>query len=87
METDFYITLQVENLEDRRALGESVEQVMEVLVDFPSDRIPGPQPGYIGITFESPGDSLRLWFMRTEAESALEEGLRGVELFNTLQSK
>lgn len=87
METDFYITLQVENLEDRQALGESVEPIMEVLADFPSDKTPGPQPGYIGITFESPEDSLRLWVMRTEVESALEEGLRGVELFNTLQSK
>jgi len=87
METDFYITLQVENLENKRVLGEYVEQVMEVLADFPIGETPGPQPGYIGITFEAPGDSLRLWVMRTDVAAALEEGLRGAELFDALKTK
>ena len=85
METDFYITLNVENLEDRQALGDGVEQVMEVMAEFPTDETPGPQPGYIGITFEATGDSLRLWIMRAEIETALANGLRGEELFNAMQ--
>jgi hypothetical protein len=87
METDFYITMQVENLDNKQVLGELIEQVMGVLAEFPTDETPGPQPGYIGITFEMPGDELRLWVTRTEAESALENGLRGEELFNALQTK
>ena len=87
METDFYITIQVENLEDRPALGKSIEQVMGILANFPTEETPGPQPGYIGITFETPNDSLRLWAMRTEAESALENGLQGSDLFDALQTK
>ena len=87
METDFYITLKVENLEDKQILGKLIEQTMEVLADFPTDETPGPQPGYIGITFETPGDSLRLWVMRTEVEIALENGLQGEELFNALQTR
>ena len=85
METDFYITLQVEKLEDERALGEVVEQIMEVLTRFPTDATPGPQPGYVGITFEAPENSLRLWVLRAEIETALENGLRGKELLKALQ--
>jgi hypothetical protein len=85
METDFYITLQVDDLEDERTLGELVEQVMEMLTEFPTEATPGPQPGYVGITFEAPEDSLRLWVMRTKIETALDNGLRGEELLKALQ--
>lgn len=87
METDFYITLKVEDLGDLQVLGELVEEVMDVLSGFPTEETPGPQPGYIGITFESPEDSIRLWDMRTNVEAALESGMRGEDLFNALQSK
>jgi hypothetical protein len=87
METDFYVTLKVENLEDKQSLGEFIEQVMEVLAEFPTNETPGPQPGYAGITFKARDDELRLWFTQTDAETAIENGLRGEELFNALQTK
>jgi len=87
METDFYITLKVNDLEDKQALGEWIEQVMAVVAKFPVGDTPGPQPGYVGITFKAPGDELRLWFTQTGAETALENGLQGEELFNALQTK
>jgi hypothetical protein len=87
METDFYIALQVENLEDEQVLGNLVEQVMGVLAEFPTDETPGPQPGYVGITFESPEDSLRLWVTRAKIDTALANGLRGAGLFKALQTK
>jgi hypothetical protein len=87
METDYYATLKVESLEDKQALGGLVEQVMSVVAQFPVADTPGPQPGYVGITFESPTDELRLWFTRRDAEAALDKGLRGEELFNALQAK
>lgn len=87
METDFHITLKVENLENEQTLGELIEKVMDVLEEFPTDETPGPQPGYIGFTFESPEESFRLWVMRTEVEAALESGKHGEELFNALQPK
>ena len=87
METDFYVTFTVEDLEDKQALGELVEQVFAVMAAFPVEDIPGPQPGYVGITFEAPEDSTRLWVTRTEIEVALENGFRGEELLNTLQTK
>jgi len=87
METDFYITVQVEDLENKQALGELIEQIMGVLAGFPTDETPGPQPGYVGITFESSKNSLNLWVKRTDIESALENGLRGQELFDSLHTK
>jgi hypothetical protein len=87
METDYYVTLQVETLEDKQALGKLIEQVLGVLAQFPVETTPGPQPGYVGIAFKAPSDELNLWFTRRDAEAALENGLRGEELFNSLQAK
>jgi len=87
METDFHITLRVEDLDDQQTLGKLIEDVMTVLAKFPPQDTPGPQPGYVGLTFEAPNDSLRLWVMRTDIEAALENGLQGEELFIALQNK
>ena len=87
METDFYVTIKVQDLEDKQALGDLVEEVLGVVAEFPVEQTPGPQPGYVGITFEASGDELRLWFTQRDAEAALEKGLRGEELFIALQSK
>lgn len=87
METDYYLTITVKSLEDKRTLGKLVEDVMKVLAQFPTDGTPGPQPGYISITFQAPNDSFLLRVMRTEVESTLESGIRGEELFNALQEK
>jgi hypothetical protein len=82
METDFYVTLEVKDLEDKRVLGELIEQVLGVVSEFPVEETPGPQPGYVGITFEAPSDELRLWFTQLKAQAAIDNGLRGEELFN-----
>lgn len=87
METDFHIALKVNDLEDKQALGKLIEQVLAVVAKFPLEDTPGPQPGYVGITFEAPTDELRLWFTQIDGESAIENGLQGEELFNTLQAK
>ena len=86
-ETDFHITLKVNNLEDKQALGELIEQVLAVVAKFPKEETPGPQPGYVGITFEAPTDELRLWFTQMDAETAIESGAKGEALFNALQPK
>ena len=87
METDFYVTLEVKGLEDKEILGELIEQVLAVVARFPVEDTPGPQLGYVGITFKAPGDELRLWFTQSDAEAALENGLHGEELFNALQTQ
>ena len=87
METDFHVTLRVKDLNDKQALGDLIEQVLGVVSKFPVEQTPGSQPGYVGITFEAPGDNMRLWFTQLEAQAAIEAGLGGEELFNILQAK
>jgi hypothetical protein len=87
METDFYVTQTVQSLDDKQTLGETIEQVMAVLAQFPVESTPGPQPGYIGITFATPTGELRLWFTRKDAEAAIEHGLQGKDLFDALQTQ
>jgi hypothetical protein len=84
METDFYVKLTMKELGDKKALGDLVEDVMGVMTEFPTDETPGPQPGYVGITFETPGDELRLRFTQREAQAAIDNGLQGEELFDAL---
>lgn len=87
LETDFYVTLKVKDLGDKQVLGELIEQVLSTVAEFPPEETPGPQAGYVGITFDSPGDDLRLWFTQTDAKTAIENGLQGKELFNALQTR
>jgi hypothetical protein len=53
---------------------------------FPVEETPGPQPGYVGITFQAPGDEVRMWFTQLEAQAAIDNGLQGEELYLALQA-
>ena len=87
METDYHITFKVDNLGDKKMLGNYIEEIMSVLTEFPPDETPGPQPGYIGITFEAQKEELRLWFTQTEAQTAIDDGLQGKALFDALSER
>ena len=87
METDFYVALRVRDLEDKLVLGELIEQVLGVVSEFPVDETPGPQPGYVAITFNAPSDEFRLRFTQLEAQAAIDKGMQGEELFNSLQAE
>jgi hypothetical protein len=87
METDYRITFQVVSLEDRETLGTLLEQILLVLDGFPTGTTPGPNPGYVGVTFQSGDDSLRLWFTNVDGESARALDLHGAALLDKLQIK
>ena len=87
METDFHINIKVKDLSDKQANGKLIEQILGVVSKFPVAETPGPQPGYVGITFESGGEEIRLWFTQLQAQTAIESGLRGEKLFDALQAK
>ncbi len=87
METDFRVTVLVTSLGDREKLGRLLEQVLSILDGFPVGTVPGPQAGYIGVTFQSPDDSLRLWFTFDDGRSARAQGLSGLELLDELQKR
>lgn len=85
LQTDFYITLKVKDLADEATLGKMLEQTLIVLDQFPLDKTPGHQPGNIGITFESKGKVLKLWFTSVQADEFRRQGFHGADLFNSLR--
>ncbi len=83
-QTDFYVMLEVESLQDEARLGDLLERVLTALGRFPTDQTPGPNPGYVSITFQAAGEARQLRFAITQAEQALREGLRGADLLRAL---
>ena len=73
-----------EDLARFRELGRLVETVLAVLDSFPTESTPGPQPGYVGVTFVMDGETLNLWFKITRADEARQQGLHGAALLKAL---
>ena len=84
METDYHITVRVADLADRESLGETLEKILVVLDGFPSDTTPGPQPGFIAVSFQSDTDALNFRFTPGEGELVRQEGLQGAALLEEL---
>lgn len=81
METDFYVTLPVTDLNDYEAFGDWIAQVMQIVNVFPPDMLAGPKPGFVEFRFEktaSEGLSLRV---PIEQYNATTNGITGEELF------
>lgn len=87
METDFRITVQVASLDDRQVLGTLLEKILVVLDGFPTESTPGPNAGYIGVTFQAGGEELWLWFPAADGESARALGLDSAVLLDELQNR
>jgi hypothetical protein len=87
IETDFRITVKVTDLTNKDDLGNLLEKILVVLDDFPSGKIPGPQPGYVNISFQAGSDELNLMFIVTAGKSARALGLHGAALLEELQNK
>ena len=87
METDFRLSVPVDNLNDYEKLGNLLEEILTVLDGFPTEMTPGPQPGYVGVTFLTELDELHIWFQIADGKSARALGLHGAALFEKLLSK
>ena len=87
LETDFHILATVNDLTDKDDLGNLLEKVLIVLDDFPAGKIPGPEPGYISVSFQSGSVELNLMFLVSAGKSARAQGLHGAALFDELNKK
>jgi hypothetical protein len=87
METDFFVTVRMKNLTNQAEMGNLLEQILIVLDGFPTGMTPGPQSGYIRVTFQTAADELRLWFPVTDGEAARAQGLHGAALLEKLQKR
>jgi hypothetical protein len=83
-ETDFYLTLTVADLTDEAALGNLLEQTFSVFDQFPVSQTPGPNPGYIGLTFKAGEQVQNLWFQRARIAELRSQNLSGAELYQAL---
>jgi hypothetical protein len=84
METDFNVTLQVNDLTDESELGEWIVKVMQVIENIPEDQIVGPQPGRVSMVFQSNGDQQILNFYVNQYQ-ALPSGLSNSEIYQALK--
>jgi hypothetical protein len=87
METDFQITAKVAGLTDKDDLGNLLEKILGVLDAYPTGKTPGPQPGYINISFHAGSDELKIKFIVTAGKSARASGYHGAALLGELQNK
>ena len=84
METDFNITLPVNDLTNESDLGEWIVRVMQVIKTIPQDQIVGPQPGRVSMIFQSNGDQKVVNFYVNQYQ-ALPAGLSSSEIYQALQ--
>ena len=84
METDFNVTLQVNDLANESDLGGWIVKVMQVIQKIPQDEIVGPQAGRISMTFQSKNDQKGINFYVNQYQS-LPAGLNNSQIYQTLQ--
>lgn len=85
METDFHVTLLVEDLSDLDNLGEQLAALISVLHEFPPIETPGSQPGIIRITLLAGNENLVIQFSAFTLAEAIADGLSGAALYEALR--
>lgn len=85
METDFNITLTVDDLANQSVLGRWIVQVMQVIASIPADQIAGPRPGRVSMVFQSNTDQSIISFYIDQYQE-LPAGLSHAEVYQSLQT-
>jgi hypothetical protein len=85
METDFNVTLNVNDLTNTSDLGSWIVKVMQVIEDIPPEQIVGPQPGRVSMIFQSNDDQKIVNFYMNQYQ-ALSSGLNNAEIYQALQA-
>jgi len=84
METDFNISLQVDDLANEAVLGRWIVQVMQVIESIPADQIAGPRPGRVSIVFQSSTAQSVINFYINQYRD-LPAGLNHTEIYEALR--
>jgi hypothetical protein len=85
METDFYVILSAADLTNDETLGNFIEQILPIMDDFATPRVPGPKEGFVEFTFRN-GDNQRVIRVPIPLGRQLrEQGLRGAELIGAIE--
>jgi hypothetical protein len=86
METDFNVTLQINDLADLDECGAWIAQVMQIILDIPKDEILGPRPGRVSIAFQAGGEQKNFSFY-IDRYQALSTDLSNTEICTALQTQ
>jgi hypothetical protein len=86
MQTDVYVNITLPGTNDPQVMGEWVEKVVRALDTIPPSQLPGPNPGDIGISFQNGSQQVDLWFPREKAQSLINQGTKGSDLFDALNN-
>ncbi len=85
METDFNITLQVNDLTDESNLGEWIVKVMQTVENIPKEKIVGPRPGRVSIVFQA-GSEQKFVNFYIDQYQALPASLSAAQIYQALQT-
>jgi len=85
METDFNVTLHVNDIANQSDLGQWIVKVMQVITTIPSEQIIGPRPGRVSIIFES-SNNQKVTNFYIDQYQVLPAGLNNAEIFQALQT-
>jgi hypothetical protein len=86
MTTDFYLSINLPNLTDARAVATSYRTAYDLLVAFSAEADLPARLGYLDITYGSPGYYISVRAMFSEIEASLDAGLTGQALLEALGS-
>jgi hypothetical protein len=84
-ETDFNVTLHVDDLANESVLGRWIVQVMQIIAGIPPDQILGPRPGRVSIVFQS-STAQRVINFYIDQFQQLPQGLSHTEVYEALQA-
>ncbi len=85
METDFNISMQVDDSGNEEKLGTLIVQVMQVILNIPKDQIKGPRPGRVSFLFQGLSQNQGVSFYIDQYQ-ALPAGLSNTEIYPRLKS-
>jgi hypothetical protein len=86
METDFNITLQINDLGDPNECGKWIAKVMQIILDIPKDEIVGPRPGRVSMSLQAGGEQKNFNFY-IDRYQALSTDLSNTEICTALQTQ
>lgn len=84
MQTDFQITLGVEDVEDEQAAGDKLALLIAILNGFPAEQLAGPNPGQVTITFSDGSQQRVAAFSARQIPAWVDEGLSGTDLIEAV---
>ena len=85
METDFYVIIQVSDLNDNEALGTLIEKILPILDGFTSPRVPGAKEGFVEFTFQNSEEQRVIRVPIPLGRALRERGLHGAELIGAIE--